>query len=268
MLNLESTEFSEEIYQSLGTGWVKDSPDPRDYNYVYGTPDPKANVDLRKWFPPPYNQGRTNTCVAQSLAGAIEYFMLRGMVNTHFTPSRLFIYWVGRQESGISTSKDIGMTIRGGMKGVVKRGVPKEERWPWDESNVNVEPPITAYSNAAATLIARYERLPVSVEAIKHALQREIPVIAGFKVYSSYYSYYTYTKGFIPLPKEGERWRGGHAVVIVGYSDDLGHFIFRNSYGPRWGDKGYGYLPYDYVDRKFMGDSDLWAITKVYRYMP
>jgi hypothetical protein len=28
MLNLESTEFSEEIYQSLGTGWVKDSPDP------------------------------------------------------------------------------------------------------------------------------------------------------------------------------------------------------------------------------------------------
>jgi hypothetical protein len=92
MLNLESTKFSEELHKILGTGRVKDSPDPRDYAYVYGTSDPKPNVDLRRWFPSPYNQGRTNTCVAQSLAGAIEYFVLRGMINTHFTPSRLFIY--------------------------------------------------------------------------------------------------------------------------------------------------------------------------------
>ena len=48
----------------------------------------------------------------------------------------------------------------------------------------------------------------------------------------------------------------------------MGHFIFRNSYGSRWGDKGYGYLPYDYVNRKYMGDGDPWVITKVYRYMP
>jgi hypothetical protein len=67
------------------------------------------------------------------------------------------------------------------MKGVVKRGVPKEERWSWDEGSVNVEPPITAYSNAAATFIARYERLPVPVEATKHALQNEIPVIPGLR---------------------------------------------------------------------------------------
>jgi len=266
MTGPESRDFSEELYQALGTGWIKDPPDSRDFSYEYGAPDSKHEVDLRKWFPPPYNQGRTNTCVAQSIAGVVEYFMHRGFLSNRFTPSRLFIYWVGRQESGITTNKDLGMTIRGGIKGVVKRGVAREDRWPWDESKVNVEPVITAYSSAVSTLVPRYERLPISVEAIKHALQRELPVIAGFKVYSSYYSYYTYIKGFVPLPKDGEKWRGGHAVVIVGYSDDLGHFIFRNSYGPKWGDKGYGYLPYEYVDRKYMGESDLWVISKVYQY--
>lgn len=37
-----------------------------------------------------------------------------------------------------------------------------------------------------------------------------------------------------------------HAVVLVGY-DDKG-FIFRNSFGEKWGNKGYGVYPYDQQD--------------------
>jgi cysteine peptidase B len=38
-------------------------------------------------------------------------------------------------------------------------------------------------------------------------------------------------------------WGGGHAVVLVGYDDNIGEWIFRNSYGPDWpyyGAGGYG----------------------------
>lgn len=51
-----------------------------------------------------------------------------------------------------------------------------------------------------------------------------------------------------------EKVRDGHSVAIVGYKDDAnqpggGLFIFRNSYGPEWGDQGYGYITYDYAKR-------------------
>ncbi|MGJ8744601.1 C1 family peptidase [Polaribacter sp.] len=36
---------------------------------------------------------------------------------------------------------------------------------------------------------------------------------------------------------------GGHAVNIVGYNDK--GFIFKNSWGEEWADKGYGYISYD-----------------------
>ena len=44
----------------------------------------------------------------------------------------------------------------------------------------------------------------------------------------------------------------GHSVVLVGYADDPkqnggGMFVFRNSSGPRWGEKGYGRVSYAYV---------------------
>jgi hypothetical protein len=43
--------------------------------------------------------------------------------------------------------------------------------------------------------------------------------------------------------------RGGHAVAIVGYTQD--HFIIRNSWGTGWGDKGYAYASNSYTNDAF-----------------
>lgn len=42
---------------------------------------------------------------------------------------------------------------------------------------------------------------------------------------------------------------GGHAVLLVGYNDEKGVFLFKNSWGEEWGQRGYGFATADHVDR-------------------
>jgi C1A family cysteine protease len=44
-----------------------------------------------------------------------------------------------------------------------------------------------------------------------------------------------------------EAYFGGHAILLVGFTDSNKLFKFQNSWGKNWGDFGYGYIPYDYV---------------------
>ena len=36
-------------------------------------------------------------------------------------------------------------------------------------------------------------------------------------------------------------------ILITGYDSRTGEFIFRNSWGPDWGDRGYGRIPERYI---------------------
>lgn len=45
-----------------------------------------------------------------------------------------------------------------------------------------------------------------------------------------------------PLSVASRSWM--HAVVLVGYDDEKGRWIIRNSWGTGWEDGGYGYIPY------------------------
>jgi hypothetical protein len=40
-----------------------------------------------------------------------------------------------------------------------------------------------------------------------------------------------------------------HYIALVGYDDARKSFILANSWGTDWGDKGFGYLPYSYLER-------------------
>ena len=44
------------------------------------------------------------------------------------------------------------------------------------------------------------------------------------------------------MPLDGR----AHAIFLEGYDDDAQMFKFWNNWGSRWGDSGYGYLPYQY----------------------
>jgi C1A family cysteine protease len=65
----------------------------------------------------------------------------------------------------------------------------------------------------------------------------------------------------MPNPKS-EQLLGGHAVICVGYNDARSVWIMQNSWGTGWGDKGYFYLPYNYLLSSTLA-GDMWQVTKV-----
>lgn len=46
---------------------------------------------------------------------------------------------------------------------------------------------------------------------------------------------------------------GGHSVILTGYDMDKKVFMFKNSWGAKWGKNGYGTIPFDVVDQYVTG---------------
>ena len=97
---------------------------------------------------------------------------------------------------------------------------------------------------------------------LRSCLASGFPFVFGFSVYSSFMSDEVKQTGIMPMPEEDEDMLGGHAVMAAGYDNDTRMFLIRNSWGKKWGDNGYFWMPYDYVS-KTNNCSDFWTIRLV-----
>lgn len=225
------------VHESLGLGWQPDLPDFRDYTHESkgiqtllaksaplkavsrSTP---AKADLRQWCSPVENQGSLGSCTANAGAGLFEYFERRAF-GKHIDASRLFLYKVTRNLLG--WTGDDGAYLRDTMKAMVLFGVPPEKYWPYKATHFNDEPSAFCYSFAQSYQAVKYYRMdPPGTSAsellatIKRYLAAGLPSMFGFSVYSSIPPVGD-GKGEIPMPQEGERLEGGHAIATVGYDD-------------------------------------------------
>lgn len=94
---------------------------------------------------------------------------------------------------------------------------------------------------------------------MKYLLQQNIPIIGAFKVPLNIAT--SEKSGIIDIKAKPNF---NYGVLFVGYNDKLngekdGYFKFLNSWGHRWGEKGFGYLPYKAIKKHKC--LDMWVIT-------
>ncbi len=280
---------------SLGTGWLPPLPDLRDYtesNPVIAEMSKKlglkkkkklkalpSSVDLTEWCSPIEDQRSLGSCTAQAGVGIVEYFQRRAF-NEHIEGSRLFVYKTTRNL--MQVTGDTGAWLRNTMGALTLCGVPDEQYWPYTDADpdFDVDPPSFVYSIAD-----NYEALcyfchdpagaDIGGEAVladvKKYLAAGIPSMFGFWGFPSFDA--ADVKGDIPYPCADEQAEWGHAIVAVGYDDKkkitntwcnettTGALLIRNSWGKSWGDKGYGWMPYQYVTDKLA--LDFWSLLQM-----
>ena len=232
--------------------YKRQSEDSRDINYPHSlhkdiNTTPVFKLDKTKIKI--YDQKKIGSCVSNAVAGCINYY------NNTINPSRLYIYFNGR-----ATNKDInndtGLPVRDGCKSVFNYHTCNENDWIYDASNYTTMPPLNCYTSSFNYNNFIYYSVSQDLEQLKTCLLLNNPIMFGFIVYSSFMSKDVTKTGIIPMPSEtdnivGEniehRVVGGHCSLIVGYNDDEQKFICVNSWNDTWGDKGYFYIPYQYV---------------------
>jgi C1A family cysteine protease len=242
-------------------GWRKDRPDNRD-QILGNSGRLKAlflppRKDLREFCSTVENQGSIGSCTANSSTSALEFLYNRAKKPAP-EYSRLFLYFATRVWiEGTPPSEDSGAQIRDVMKALAKFGCCLEKTWAYSPAKYSTEPPESAKKEALNHQILNYFRCP-SLRFIKNSIADGYPVVGGFSVPESMDGPQTEKTGVVAYPKKGENFIGGHAVLFVGYNDRTGLLTFQNSWGTGWGDKGFGYLPYEYVTN-WLAD-DFWTI--------
>ena len=97
---------------------------------------------------------------------------------------------------------------------------------------------------------------------MKGCVAEGYPFVFGITVYQSMMSDQVAKTGIMPIPTTQEKVLGGHAILGVGFDDMTQRFKFRNSWGPTWGDGGYGYIPYAYLTDQNLA-TDFWTIRAI-----
>ena len=200
-------------------------------------------ISLRKHINYMPSQDSVPCCTSCAVLLAIEISL--AVNNIRLTLSRLFVYYMTRKMTNKLGEK--GAELKDTLDMLVKYGVSRDALWPYTMNRVDREPHLPALEDAVHNRLYSYKSiLPADY---KKYLSKGIPIIVGIKTGKLFWG----LRGALvdhrykPVNGTDNRQTNGHAIVIIGYDDNInsGSWIIANSSGPSWGFHGYAAIPYE-----------------------
>lgn len=224
-------------------GAIRDQEDKRDYpikDYLIRTAPLPESIDYSYMLGPVRDQGSVGSCVgfACSEVKTGDEFIDLGE-KLQFSP--LFIYWQRPNQGS-------GMYPRDAMKILTEKGCCLEGLLPYDANKKETgEVPANTFKEAENFKIQAYARIS-TIDELRQTIVEYGPTYMSIPIFTSFDQ--TGSDGIVADPDPTkESLRGGHGICICGYDDVKKQFKFKNSWGPGWGQNGYGYLSYNFVEK-------------------
>lgn len=256
-----------------GFGWRPSAPDFRDlvpqsplvsdWLRPLGIVDQEAaaanSADLREYFLEVDDQVDLDTSPSHACIGLVQYFERRARGRL-LRPSRLFLHQNALRFSGAAGSH-AGVDLRTTLEAMVRCGIPPERFWPYELQRRDGQPDAFLYSFDQPYRGIRYVRLDgrhstgrETLHSVKAFLAAGFPACFGCMIPNT-----LTVDGQIPYRPTFDSPLGGQALVAVGYDDrwlrgSRGALLVRSSWGESWGENGYGWLPYAFVEERLAVD--------------
>lgn len=212
------------------------------------------------------DQGRRPSCAIYAVVGALEYLEGRrqGIAENL---SEYYLYWatlktLGRYDQSelwnnpSGSDADAGFHLQEVFQALRGYGIPNSEEAADLGRNA-----VSGELETPASELVQKARVRSAIKAyavpgrdksillgnIVHALNAGEPVVVGMA-----WPHYRSIRKTAVIDSQTPRENYGHAITLVGYQspsrrlEDI-TFVFRNSWGVKWGAGGYGYVRYKYI---------------------
>lgn len=240
-------------------------------------------VDLREVHSAPglwceWDQGSLGSCTTHPVLQSVLLLLARKHKHTKegggdggapAELSRLFLYYQERLFDG-DVGGDGGSTYTTAVRVLRETGCCTEALWPYRVAQFAQRPPRACYQEARRVRLKAEEWIAPTEHSIKQCLADGYPICLGLAIHESFQTAAVARTGQVPLPRSAGATKGAadahlgdHAVLLCGYDDATRRFLLKNSWGAQWGERGFFYVPYEYVLGGEFVASDLLKIADV-----
>jgi hypothetical protein len=206
-------------------------------------------MDLSDHFPQPRDQGEQSSCVGWAVGYALRSYyesLRRGwnLEDEHHLFSPAFLYNRLQNRAGAGGSCGAATRISDALNLLRQGGIVSLADFPYDAQRCERLPDTQLDTLAEPFRIDDWRRIDLdatsALDDVKGQLVRHDPVVFGMEVPDSFRS--LAAGQVFDDTRPGPRF--GHAMVVVGYSEPRRAFKVINSWGPDWGEGGYGWVSY------------------------
>lgn len=188
---------------------------------------------------PVKNQGQCGSCWAFATVGVVES-VIKIVDGIERDLSEQYLVSAGTHGSCSGGYAAFSLFIDEIPTGEFEAGAVYEADFPYQAADVALNPPHPHHEN-----LLSYHYVNGTVSEIKQAIHDYGPVYTSVCVGNAF----NYYSGGVFQTNESSTCNGGtnHAVVLVGWNDNLGNngaWIMRNSWGSYWGESGYMQIGY------------------------
>ncbi len=202
-------------------------------------------VDLSADFPRPGDQGKQASCVGWAVAYALKSYQ-EGietgkkplLADRIFSPSYLY------NQLNKSTDCQRGIFLPAALEFLMREGAIPLSAFPYAERSCSRRPTEALSRSARSYSIQYFRRVDFAdLSSIKRHLGQGLPILIGVLTDRAFQKF---SGGGIYRKKPGRQEpNSGHALVVVGYSENRQAFRIINSWGQDWGDRGFAWIGYE-----------------------